>query len=73
VKPADTFIDTTGCRKGVVWVNGHHFGRYWDTGPQHRLCCRASSLKAGGNDVVAFDLGRTQGVRRKAWGVRRKA
>ncbi len=35
-KPADTFIDMTGYTKGVVWVNGHNLGRYWDIGPQFR-------------------------------------
>ena len=55
-KPADTFIDMTGYRKGVVWVNGHNLGRYWDIGPQKRLYCPASWLKAGENVVVVFDL-----------------
>jgi len=54
--PADTFIDMTGYRKGVVWVNGHNLGRYWDIGPQLRLYCPASWLKAGENDVVVVDL-----------------
>ena len=54
--PADTFIDMTGYRKGVVWVNGHNLGRYWDIGPQMRLYCPASWLKAGDNDVVVLDL-----------------
>ena len=31
--PTDTFIDMTGYRKGVVWVNGHNLGRFWDVGP----------------------------------------
>ncbi|MCX5762033.1 MAG: beta-galactosidase [Gemmatimonadetes bacterium] len=59
-KPADTFIDMTGYRKGVVWVNGHNLGRYWDIGPQSRLYCPASFLKAGRNDVVVFDLLKTE-------------
>jgi len=59
-KPADTFIDMTGYRKGVVWVNGHNLGRYWDIGPQTRLYCPASFLKAGTNDVVVFDLLKTE-------------
>ena len=49
----------TGYRKGVVWVNGHNLGRYWDIGPQKRLYCPASWLKAGANDVVVFDLHQT--------------
>jgi beta-galactosidase len=54
--PADTFIDLTGYRKGVVWVNGHNLGRYWDIGPQERLYCPAPWLKAGENEVIVFDL-----------------
>ena len=53
---ADTFIDMTGYRKGVVWVNGHNLGRYWDIGPQTRLYCPAPWLKAGDNEVIVFDL-----------------
>jgi beta-galactosidase len=55
-RTADTFIDMTGYRKGVVWVNGHNLGRYWDIGPQTRLYCPASWLKAGTNEVIVFDL-----------------
>jgi len=54
--PADTFIDTTGYRKGVVWVNGHNLGRFWDIGPETRLYCPAPWLRAGANEVVVFDL-----------------
>lgn len=54
--PADTFIDMTGYRKGVVWVNGHNLGRYWDIGPQKRLYCPAPWLRAGTNTVVVLDL-----------------
>lgn len=58
-QPADTFLDLTGYRKGVVWVNGHNLGRYWDIGPQFRLYCPASYLKPGRNEVVVFDLLKT--------------
>ena len=57
--PADTFLDMTGYRKGVVWVNGHNLGRYWDIGPQMRLYCPAPWLRAGANDVLVFDLQKT--------------
>ena len=55
-QPADTFIDMTGYGKGVVWVNGHNLGRYWDIGPQKRLYCPAPFLKAGENEVIVLDL-----------------
>jgi len=52
----DTYLDMTGWKKGVVWVNGHNLGRYWDIGPQKRLYCPAPFLKRGRNEVVVFDL-----------------
>lgn len=57
--PTDTYIDMTGYKKGVVWVNGHNLGRYWDIGPQHRLYAPATVLKAGRNEVVVLDLLKT--------------
>lgn len=54
--PADTFIDMSGYKKGYVWVNGHNLGRYWEIGPQTRLYCPASWLKAGKNDIRVLDL-----------------
>ena len=36
---ADTFIDMTNYKKGLVWVNGRNLGRYWEIGPQKRLYC----------------------------------
>ena len=53
---ADTFLDMSEFRKGVVWVNGHNLGRYWEIGPQKRLFCPAPWLKKGKNSVVVFDL-----------------
>jgi hypothetical protein len=52
----DTYLDMAGWRKGVVWVNGHNLGRYWDRGPQRRLYCPAPFLKKGRNEIVVFDL-----------------
>jgi beta-galactosidase len=53
---ADTFIDMTNFEKGLVWVNGHNLGRYWEIGPQNRLFCPASWLKEGENEIIVFDL-----------------
>lgn len=52
----DTFIDVSDFQKGVIWVNGHNLGRYWQIGPQFRLYCPASWLNKGENSVVVFDL-----------------
>jgi len=57
--PADTYIDMTAYTKGVVWVNGHNLGRYWNIGPQQRLYCPAPWLKTGENAIVVFDLHKT--------------
>lgn len=56
---ADTFIDMSAYKKGVVWVNGHNLGRFWDIGPQTKLYCPASWLKKGENTVVVLDLLKT--------------
>lgn len=58
-KVADTYLDMSNYRKGVVWVNGHNLGRYWDIGPQKRLYCPACWLKPGANEILAFDLHQT--------------
>ena len=58
--PTDTFIDMSNFKKGIVWVNGHNLGRYWDIGPQKRLYCPASYLKKGTNEMIAFDLLQTE-------------
>lgn len=53
---ADTYLDMSHYKKGVVWVNGHNLGRYWYVGPQQRLYCPASWLRKGTNQVIVFDL-----------------
>ena len=55
-KTGDTFFDLSAYSKGVVFVNGHNLGRYWNRGPQQRLYCPASWLNVGKNEVVIFDL-----------------
>jgi hypothetical protein len=52
----DTYLDMSGWAKGVVWVNGHNLGRYWEIGPQKRLFCPAPFLRLGTNEIVVFDL-----------------
>jgi beta-galactosidase len=52
----DTYLDMRNWTKGVVWVNGHNLGRYWNIGPQKRLYCPAPWLRLGDNEVIIFDL-----------------
>jgi beta-galactosidase len=53
---ADTYINLRNWTKGVVWVNGHNLGRYWNIGPQYKLYCPAPWLTAGDNDIIIFDI-----------------
>jgi len=57
---ADTFFDLSAYQKGLIWVNGHNLGRYWNIGPQKRLYCPASWLRRGENDIAVFDLHQLQ-------------
>ena len=59
--PADTFLDMTRFRKGIVWVNGRNLGRFWEVGPQKRLYCPGVWLRKGSNEIIAFDLLRNDG------------
>lgn len=56
----DTYLDMSGWAKGVVWVNGHNLGRYWEIGPQRRLYCPAPWLETGRNEILVFDLHQTE-------------
>jgi beta-galactosidase len=53
---ADTFLDTAGLGKGVVWLNGHPLGRFWNIGPQRTLYVPGAWLKPSGNQLVVLDL-----------------
>jgi beta-galactosidase len=52
----DSFLDTSGLGKGVLWINGRCLGRFWNIGPQVTLYLPGPWLKKGRNDVVIFDL-----------------
>lgn len=52
----DTYFDMKGYSKGMLYVNGHLLGRYWNIGPQQRLYCPASWLKKGKNEIRVVDL-----------------
>jgi len=55
-KPGDTFLDLRSWGKGVVWVNGHCLGRYWDIGPTQTAYAPGCWLHAGENEIVILDL-----------------
>ncbi|HKZ65521.1 MAG TPA: beta-galactosidase, partial [Chitinophagaceae bacterium] len=53
---ADTYLDFSNWGKGVVWVNGHNLGRYWEIGPQQTVYVPVEWLKKGRNEIVVFEL-----------------
>ncbi len=60
-KTGDTYFDLSHFSKGMIYINGHNLGRYWNLGPQQRLYCPAGWLKKGENQVIVFDLHRLEG------------
>jgi beta-galactosidase len=55
-KPGDTFLDLHSWGKGVVWVNGHCLGRFWDIGPTQTAYVPGCWLHAGRNEIMILDL-----------------
>ncbi len=55
-KTGDTFLDMSNWSKGMVWVNGHAIGRYWEIGPQQTLYIPGCWLKEGVNEVIVLDM-----------------
>ena len=55
-KTGDTFLDMQTWGKGMVWVNGHAMGRFWEIGPQQTLYMPGCWLKEGENEIIVLDL-----------------
>jgi beta-galactosidase len=53
---ADTYLDFSNWGKGVVWINGHNLGKYWEIGPQQTVYVPVEWLKKGKNEVVVFEM-----------------
>jgi len=54
-KVGDTYLDMQDWGKGVVWINGHNLGRYWQVGPQQTVYVPVEWLKKKGNEIVVFE------------------
>ena len=52
---ANTYLNPTGFKKGVAFINGYNLGRYWTVGPQLTLFVPATLLKEGENELVMFE------------------
>ena len=55
-KVGDTFFDLSSWGKGMVYVNGHALGRFWNIGPQQTLYCPGCWLKKGKNEIIILDI-----------------
>jgi beta-galactosidase len=55
-EPGETFLNTQRLGKGVIWVNGHLLGRFWDIGPAGALYVPGPWLRKGKNELTVFDL-----------------
>lgn len=51
----DTFLNMEPFGKGIVFVNGHNLGRYWNVGPQQTLYLPGCWLNKGENKIVIFE------------------
>lgn len=67
METGDTYFDMHDYTKGVVYVNGHNLGRYWNKGPQQRLYCPGTWLKKGKNQLTVFDMHLQQGAAIKSF------
>ncbi len=54
-KVGDTFIDMSAWGKGIIFINGHNIGRYWNVGPQQTLYIPGVWLKKGVNSIAIFE------------------
>lgn len=62
VAPGDSFLDVRALGKGLLWINGHAIGRFWDIGPQDTLYVPGPWLRKGRNEVIVFELKPQHGV-----------
>jgi beta-galactosidase len=51
----DTFLDVSTWGKGLVWINGHCLGRFWNIGPTQTMYVPAPWLKKGRNEIIILD------------------
>lgn len=54
---ADTYVVSKGFHKGIILINDHNLGRYWnDMGPQQSLYVPKSFLRVGKNKIMVLEL-----------------
>jgi beta-galactosidase len=53
----ETYLDMRNWKFGVVWVNGHNLGRYWDVGGDRSLYLPSVWENRGTNRITILELG----------------
>jgi beta-galactosidase len=53
----ETYLDMRNWKFGVVWVNGHNLGRYWDVGADRGLYLPSVWQNKGTNQITVLELG----------------
>jgi beta-galactosidase len=56
-EPGETYLDMSNFHFGVVWVNGHNLGRYWDVGASRCIYLPSPWEKQGENQITVLELG----------------
>jgi len=56
VETGDVFLDVSNLGKGIVWINGHMMGRFWNIGPTQTMFVPGAWLKKGGNEIIVLDI-----------------
>ena len=51
-----TFLDLRAWSFGVVWINGHNLGRYWNRGALRTLFVSGHFLHPGSNEITLLEL-----------------
>lgn len=52
----DSYLDMSFWGKGMVYVNGHNLGRFWNIGPVQTLYVPGVWLKKGDNEIIVMDV-----------------
>lgn len=55
-KIGDTYLDMSSWGQGLVWINGHCIGRFWNVGPQQTMYLPGCWLNKGKNEIVILDI-----------------
>ncbi len=53
----ETYLDMSNFHFGVVWVNGHNLGRYWEVGATRSIYVPSVWQKKGENQITVLELG----------------